>query len=172
MNACKSMVFWTTILSLSLVMSLSIADSPKQADLKKPLQAEPASSFADLSGIYECEGRDIGPGNKGYSGVVTVHKQGQVYVIAWLVNGSSYGGIGISKVDGQRATLSASWVMSAGDGKLIKGVTVFDVRRANDSKGFVADGRWATIPGDGRQHAERLTWIKDLPVTPEEDGEK
>ena len=115
-------------------------------------QVEP--EVADLTGYYECKGQEAG--GKGYSGVVTMVKKADVYLISWTVGGgSNFSGIAIR----QGNTLAASWSINTERG-VVKGVNLYRIESTVGGPRLV--GRWASVPGPGVQQPETLTFLKKM----------
>lgn len=122
----------------------------------------PGPDVAELSGFYHYRGTE--PSGTKYSGIATITKRGEVYVISWSTQGgSSYTGIAIRQGD----KLTAGWGMPKGE-IIVRGVTSYRIESTKD--GPVLNGRWATIPGNGKQQSETLTFLKAL--DPEEKEEE
>ncbi len=102
----------------------------------------------DLSGYYICKGAETG--GKNYSGVTVITKKNDVYLIQWVVGGSTFFGIGIR----QGNTLAASWAMP-GDKGVVRGVNLYKIE-----PGPRLSGRWASFPGPGYMQNETLSFLK------------
>lgn len=112
------------------------------------------TEVGDISGYYTCKGMEVG--GKSYSGVATIARKGDVYVVQWVIgSGSTFTGIGIR----QGNTFSASWALP-GERGIIRGVNVYRVETA--SGGPRLSGRWASLPGPGALQSETLTFLKQM----------
>lgn len=129
--------------------ALQATDGPRGEVAPKLAADGPA---ADIAGIYEVHG--VEAPEKTYRGIAEIVRQGEVYVVSWLIDGQSVIGVGIR--DGNR--LAVSWATPR-DGGIIRGVNVYTIT------GKRLDGRWTTFPGNGRLKTERLTFLK----SPSED---
>lgn len=118
--------------------------APTKTD-KTALEAE----IGDLSGYYICKGKEVG--GKTYSGVASIVKKNDIYIIQWMVTGgSTFTGVAIR----QGNTFSASWMLPSERGT-IRGINVYKVE-----SGPRLVGRWATLPGPGFLQTETLTFLK------------
>ena len=101
---------------------------------------------AKLDGWYKLDGKQ---GKKSYAGMAMLRKIDDVYFVQFMLEGGSQTkGIGIRTGD----KLAVGW--TTGDGT---GVTVYQI----DSNG-VLTGHWASLPTDGQQHQETLTYTSKL----------
>lgn len=111
---------------------------------------------ADIQGYYELNGKDSA-GNL-YSGVVTVEKVKDIYVVHWSV-GSPVKGysttIGVGQRDGER--LSVGWKVDDGKGF---GCTVYII--AGTKEVPTLTGHYAAIPGKGELLPETLIFLRKL----------
>jgi hypothetical protein len=107
--------------------------------------------IGDLSGYYMCKGTEVG--GKTYSGVVTVMKKNDLYLVQWSVGiGSNFTGVGIR----QGNSLSCSWALPSEKG-LIRGINVYRIEQ-----GPRLIGRWASLPGPSVLQNETLTFLRPL----------
>ena len=112
------------------------------------------TEVGDISGYYTCKGKEVG--GKTYAGVTSITRQGDVYVVHWMVgNGSTFTGIGIR----QGNTLAASWAIP-GERGLVKGVNMYRIETG--SGGPRLTGRWTSMPGPGVLQSETLTFLKHM----------
>jgi len=103
----------------------------------------------NIDGYYVCRG--VESGDKSYSGMVTITRKNDVYVIQWVMNGgATFTGIGIRKGN----IFSASWA-TGGEKGIIRGINQY---RIEPGPRFV--GRWATLPGNGVLQTETLNFLK------------
>ncbi|MBI1833057.1 MAG: hypothetical protein HYR84_16580 [Planctomycetes bacterium] len=115
-------------------------------------QVEP--EMADLTGYYTCKGEEAG--GKKYSGVVTLIKKNDVYLISWVVGaGSNFNGIAIR----QGNHLAASWSIQTERG-VVRGANLYRIE--STSSGPRLTGRWASVPGPGIQQNETLSFLKKI----------
>jgi hypothetical protein len=105
---------------------------------------------ADLSGYWECKGID--GDSKEYSGVVSIRKLSNVYVVSWLIGLTNFVGVGVKDGD----TFNVGWALQGKGGDVQRGVNAYKLA---DGK---LVGKWATLPGNGQVYAETLTFIKKL----------
>lgn len=109
---------------------------------------------ADLTGYYTCKGQEAG--GKNYSGIVTLVKKNDVYLISWVVGGgSNFSGIAIR----QGNNLAASWSITTERG-LVRGVNLYRVESTSSGPRLV--GRWSSVPGPGVQQHETLSFLKKM----------
>ncbi|MBI5794602.1 hypothetical protein HZA87_06020 [Candidatus Uhrbacteria bacterium] len=133
--------------------------SPKK-DEKGPKIQQVQPEIADLTGYYTCKGQEAG--GKNYSGICTLVKKGDVYLISWVVGGgSSFSGIAIR----QGSQFAASWSIATEKG-LVRGVNLYRIEAGKDGPRLV--GRWASVPGPGVQQPETLTFLKKLDTDDDE----
>ncbi len=118
--------------------------SPAQPSLKEPA--------ADIAGYYVCEGDD---GGKRYRGMAQIERKGDIYLVSWMM-GNPMAGIGVRVGD----NLSVAWAV-AGEKGIVRGVNVYRIGAKT------LEGRWATLPGNGRVSSETLTFMKELPASDE-----
>src|SRR5262245_55338044 len=115
---------------------------------RKPVDAD----VGDLSGYYTCKG--VETGGKAYSGICTLSKKNEIYVVQWMVGGgAAFSGIGIR----QGNTLAVSWTMPGEKGGIIRGVNLYRIET-----GPRLAGRWASVPGPGLLQSETLTFLKQM----------
>ncbi len=146
---------FSTCFVASFLVVASMGVSPelgKKENLPMPRQVEP--EMADLTGYYTCKGEEVG--GKKYSGIVTLVKKNDVYLISWVVGGgSNFSGIAIR----QGNNLAASWAIVTEKG-VVRGVNLYRIEAGANGPRLV--GRWASVPGPGIQQQEVLTFLKGL----------
>ena len=134
-----------------LVLALCAPDRRDQGPVTKANKISLEQEVGDISGYYTCKGAE-GSG-KSYSGLAVISKKNDVYVIQWIVGGTStFTGIGVRQAN----TFSASWAMATDKG-LVRGVNVYRIE-----PGPRLVGRWATLPGTGVLQSETLTFLKSV----------
>lgn len=140
-----------------VLVSPPFAADPTPAPVARVLPADP-----DLSGYYACTGSQ---GGKSYAGVVLIQKRHGLYLVQWTVAGASYLGVGhvVPGVGGGPEQLCVGW--ASDDGKFRGG----NLYRIGRGKTPTLSGTWASIPGDGQQHAERLEFLRPAPAAPAEE---
>lgn len=137
----------------------SAEPSPKKEE-KGPKIPPFQPEVTDLTGYYTCKGQQAG--DKNYSGICTLVKKGDVYLISWVVGGgSSFSGIAIR----QGNQLAASWSITTERG-VVKGVNLYRIEAGKDGPRLV--GRWATVPGPGIQQMETLSFLKKIETDDDE----
>src|ERR1043166_1668543 len=141
---------------LSALEMVSVASNPfqekKEAPPPKTKQVE--VDLSDLSGYYTCKGEEAG--GKKYTGVVSLMKKNEIYIVSWVVGGgSTFSGIGIR----QGNNLTASWSINTERG-IVKGVNLYRIEMAKEGPRLV--GRWSSLPGPGVQQSETLTFLKKM----------
>lgn len=115
----------------------------------------------DVEGYYHVRGKEAG--GKSYTGLCTIKKKGDVFLVQVMVDGAaSYTGIGIRK----GMVFAVGWSLPAAGGNLIRGLTLYDMLPREGK----LSGSWATFPGPGLLQAETLTWLRALDEAPP-DGE-
>lgn len=130
--------------------------SPDLGKKEAPPKIRPVEPDTDLTGYYTCTGEEAG--GKKYSGVVSLVKKNEVYLISWVVGGgSTFSGIAIR----QGNNLAASWSVNTEKG-LVRGVNLYRIEAAKDGPRLV--GRWASVPGTGVQQTETLSFLKKMEV--------
>lgn len=133
---------------------LTFATLFNPSDKSAPTRVEKAgleAEIGDLSGFYVCKGKEVG--GKTYSGVASIIKKNDIYIIQWMVTGgSTFTGVAIR----QGNTFSASWYLPSERGS-IRGVNVYKIE-----PGPRLVGRWATLPGPGILQSETLTFLKAM----------
>lgn len=134
------------------VLDLHMPIQPKPKD-----KAVPAPDDADLPGYYICKGKQDG---KPYSGVASIRKIGDVYLVHWYV-GDGFYGIGIRQGD----RFSVSWAASK-EGKITRGINVYRIEA-----GPKLIGKWAILPGNGQMSDESLLWLRAFDKELGPDGE-
>lgn len=138
--------------TLLVLTALSINSPRPEVVSKKVPYLE--TEVGDISGFYTCKGMEVG--GKAYSGVASITRQGDVYVVQWMVgNGSTFAGIGIR----QGNTLAASWAIP-GERGVVKGVNMYRIETG--SGGPRLTGRWTSMPGPGALQSETLTFLKHM----------
>lgn len=143
------------MLGVMMLAALSYADEARK-DEAKPGKLQLQDQAGDITGFYECRG--IEANGKPYSGMATIVRKGDVYLVSWMVGGgSSFAGVGVRQGD----TFAVSWAVASQAG-IVKGVNVYRI------DGKKLSGRWATIPGPGALQSETLEWLKALPAEQEE----
>ncbi|MCI0637507.1 MAG: hypothetical protein L0Y72_01295 [Gemmataceae bacterium] len=125
--------------------------SPPPTDKAVPTALALEPEVADLSGYYLCNGQE-GLGRK-YNGLCVITKRNDVYLMQWVVGGTSFSGIGMR----QGNVFSASWATTNEKG-LTRGVHQYRIETA----GPRLVGRWATLPGNGVMQHETLTFLRQL----------
>jgi hypothetical protein len=139
-----------SIILCPLLFGLILCQLPHGHDTKPDLlrDAKHMGQAADFSGHYAISGLDGPAGDqRPYKGMAMIEKHGTIYTVGTRVGPDSASGIAIVK-DG---LFCVAWRQ----GEPIKGIgcTVFK-RQGNDLV-----GSWASLPGDGQQHQERLRWL-------------
>ncbi len=120
---------------------------------------QPVKDF-NIEGYYVSKGYD-GSG-KYYSGIASIRKAEDVYVVVWMVGSDSVQGIGMRHGE----YLSIGWA-TQGKAGAIRGVTVYKI----NSKDKILSGNWATLPGNGAKLEENLHFLKEMEASPKlEDG--
>ncbi|MBM3995033.1 MAG: hypothetical protein FJ303_12895 [Planctomycetes bacterium] len=110
--------------------------------------------LVDLTGYYTCKGEEAG--GKKYTGIVTLIKKNDVYLISWVVGtGSNFNGIAIR----QGNQLAASWSITTERG-LVRGVNLYRIESTSSGPRLI--GRWSSVPGPGVQQNEMLAFLKKL----------
>lgn len=129
---------------------LAAAPMPKSPPAKEPVVL--VKEVGDLDGYYTCKGQETG--GKAYSGICTLNKKNEVYIVHWMVGGgAAFSGIGIR----QGNNLAVSWTMPGEKGGLIRGVNLYRIE-----SGPRLVGRWASVPGPGLLQSETLTFLKPM----------
>jgi hypothetical protein len=141
--------FLACLATLTLLTALAAVDvtPPGREKLKMPTPA------VDLSGYYACDGKTSE--GKGYRGIVSVHKLGDIYAVQWNIGlgQPAYVGVGMVRDD----QLAVGWASLSEGGKLMRGLTWYRI----DGKKF--SGRWTSLPGDGTTaNEEALTYLRPL----------
>lgn len=114
------------------------------------------SEANDLTGYYTCKGQEAG--GKNYSGIVTLVKKNDVYLATWVMaGGSNFSGIAMRNGN----NLAASWTITTERG-LVRGVNLYRIE--NGVNGPHLAGRWASVPGNGLQQQETLSFLKKMEV--------
>jgi|GEM_PF-3186479 hypothetical protein len=104
-----------------------------------------------LDGVYKCNGTDSS--GKQYSGIATIKRIKEVYIVHWIVGGtSSFSGFGIRHGD----TFAVSWTTDGPKGSL-RGINSYRIEA--DRKLI---GKWATMPGTGILQKETLVFSHSL----------
>lgn len=147
-------MYASVFLVLSTVELFGNVANPELAKGKSPNVRQVEPDQQDLSGYYTCKGQEAG--GKNYTGIVTLTKKNDIYLITWVVGGgSNFSGIAIR----QGTTLSASWALPTERG-IVRGINVYRIEGGKDGARLV--GRWASVPGPGVQQTETLTFLKRL----------
>ncbi len=145
--------------SLFVVLSAIGATANPLLAKEPPLRPVEPEVAADISGYYTCKGEEVG--GKKYSGIVTLMKKNDVYLISWVVGGgSNFSGIAIR----QGNNLAASWSITTERG-VVRGVNLYRVE--NGANGPRLIGRWASVPGPGVQQQETLSFLKKMDIEDE-----
>jgi len=124
------------------------------------LQADLAlqDQIGDLSGFYVCKGKEAN--GKAYSGLATIARKGEVYVVSWLLHGGGHvQGLGVRQGD----VLAIAWSAPGPGGTLAQGCNVYRIgpcEGKGESCGPKLVGRWAAVPGNGQLQSETLTFLK------------
>jgi hypothetical protein len=141
--------------SLFVVLSTIGATANPQLAKEAPPSVRPAEpEAADLTGYYTCKGQEAG--GKNYSGIVTLVKKNDVYLISWVVGGgSNFSGIAIR----QGNNLAASWSITTERG-VVRGVNLYRIESSASGPRLV--GRWSSVPGPGVQQQETLSFLKKM----------
>ena len=105
--------------------------------------AQQPDTASDLSGIYECDGRN-GDGSR-YEGYVVIARHGDTYRVQWIFE-SRRGATGIGIRDGN--TLAVSY---------FGGLAMYRI------DGAQLVGRWTVPDAQGVLSSETLNRVKDLP---------
>ncbi len=130
-----------------IASAMTVANTPKQPPEKIGPPVDVATE--PMEGYYSADGHEqTATGQKAYSGVCTIRKARDIFVVTWSINGSSFTGIGLMRGD----TFSVGWGMP--DGK-VSGLNVYKL----NSDGTL-DGHWATFPGSGKAHPESLKLLR------------
>jgi hypothetical protein len=153
-------MFSSMLLVLSTLELISATANPELAQGGPPPKVRPSESdTGDLSGYYTCRGEEAG--GKKYTGIVTLIKKNDVYLISWVVGGgSNFNGIAIR----QGNNLAGSWSITTERGT-IRGVNLYRIETTPTGPRLV--GRWSSVPGPGVQQQETLSFLKKLDL--EED---
>lgn len=124
------------------------------ADRSEPVPAPKLAAVDDdITGYYAVSGKT--PAGKPYDGILLLERAGDTYLVQWSVGGSTTLGVGTRQGD----LFCVGWRL----GEQI-GVNVYRIA------GRTFSGTYQTIPGNGRRHPERLTWLRGLPQV-EKDAE-
>jgi hypothetical protein len=121
------------------------APAPAASADAPPPNKEPVACCHDLDGVYLVEGTEKGP----YAGATVITRVGDVYRVQTVVGGKPTIGIGVRQGD----LFAVGWTMGQ-----VQGVTTYKINGRNLA------GRWASVPGSGRMHDERLTFLRALPA--------
>ena len=139
----------SSLLILFAFGCLGVVDAAPVPERLPPPRAV-AQATQDVEGIWMVQGTEKG---KEYGGAATIVRIGEVYLVQWIVRGTSSMGIGVRKED----QLAVSWRMGE-----VMGVTLYRVGKDRLS------GSWATYPGDAVAKPEVLTFLKALPSKSED----
>ena len=144
-----------SILFVLSTLEIFGAANPFLEKKEAPPKARPVEQdTSDLTGYYTCKGEEAG--GKKYTGVVSLVKKNDVYLISWVVGGgSTFSGIGIR----QGNNLAASWSINTERG-IVKGVNLYRIEMAKEGPRLV--GRWSSLPGPGVQQSEILSFLKKM----------
>jgi hypothetical protein len=138
-----------TLMFVSLAGLAVTPNRPETVAKAEKRDLEP--EVGDLSGYYTCKGLEVG--GKAYSGIATITKKNDIYVVQWVVGSTStFIGVGVR----QGTTFSAGWSLPTDKG-VIRGVNLYKIE-----PGPRLVGRWATLPGHGDLANETLTFLKSL----------
>ena len=137
---------WKSIVSIMAFFMAGLEPTQKDSPIKK-IPAE--EILFDIDGYYTCKGNEAS--GKTYTGVATIAKVNEIYVVSWNMGLSSFSGVGIR----QGENLAVSWSITAEGGKQIKGVNFYKIKQ-----GPRLIGVWATLPGNGLMRRESLTFLK------------
>ncbi len=148
-------MFTSLFVVLSTVELFGVTANPLLAkDAPPPAVRQVETEVADISGYYTCKGQEAG--GKNYSGIVTLMKKNDVYLITWVVGGgSNFSGIAIR----QGNQLAASWSITTERG-IVRGVNLYRIESSSNGPRLV--GRWASVPGPGIQQQETLSFLKKM----------
>src|SRR5438445_38442 len=91
----ESFMYGSVFFVLSALELFGTTANPEIGKDKKGPNLRPVEpDTADISGYYTCKGQEAG--GKNYSGIVTLTKKNDVYLISWVVGGgSTFNGIAI-----------------------------------------------------------------------------
>jgi hypothetical protein len=137
------------LIILALLPTITLCQ-PTTGPASRPATA-PSTTPVDISGVYDCEGDNVGVG--GYHGTLTITKVHDAYKLKWKVEPTYFHFAedrdeheGIGMWDGN--VLSAAYV---------QGRYLILVRYESNGNRFV--GKWTTLGGnaDYTLHAETLT---------------
>ena len=156
---------WPLVVSIMSLAGIFLAftltaagDGDKKPEAKPPALAPAADKAGDLSGYYLCSGSEAG--GKRYSGIVSIARVQQLYIVTWLVgSGTPFQGVGVRQGD----TLAVSW-STPRPGGLVQGCNVYRI----DDGGKKMAGRWAAVPGAGTLQNETLTFLRELGTDPDD----
>lgn len=146
-----------SVASIAGILSLTFASPETPQSKPKKVEAEEVT-VPDLSGIYECKGKEASSG-KNYRGICTIERKSAVYAVTWMVSGNAYAGIGLTSYREGVQVLSVSWALPTEKG-VLRGINTYYVNKGE--KGPSLFGSWATMPGNGQRNSESLTFLKEL----------
>lgn len=121
---------------------------------------EQSAKDFNIEGYYVSKGHDVS--GKYYSGMASIRKVEEVYIVTWIVGSDSVQGVGMRHGD----YLSIGWA-TPGKSGVIRGVTVYKI----NSKDKILNGSWATHPGNGAMLDEQLNFLKAMEVLPKPDDD-
>ena len=105
-------------------------------------------AVVEIEGHYACLGK---VGEAEYAGYVVIAKRGEVYVVSWALPGSAT--IGIAIREGNKLAVGCRGL----DGVI--GTVLYAIERDEAGNPGLA-GKWAGLPGDGKQYSEQLRFLK------------
>ena len=146
-------MFRCSLLMCALALCSSTLGMPDRKVQEKPLKLA-IEPVIEIGGYYSCQGVD--GGGKTYKGLAAISRQKEVYLVQWMVDvGTAFTGIGIR----QGNTLSVSWALPPNkEGVTVCGINVYKIHPGR------LVGKWATLPGNGVQHDETLTFLKGFEI--------
>lgn len=106
----------------------------------------------DITGFYYVSGK---MGQESYSGMASIRKAKDTYIVRWMAGPSDTLGVGVRIGD----ELVVGWTpLEVRDGKpAAVGVTRYRIQPGK------LVGRWAVVPGSGDVGDESLEWLKGTP---------
>lgn len=133
-----------------LVPAHAFGVDPVGADHPQKLKAEEP---AGIEGYWTVNGKESASG-KPYSGIATIERKGEAYLVHWAMQGgSSFVGVGLRTGD----SFSVAWALPRGD-TVLRGLNVYKI------DGKTMSGRWLTLPGNGQIQTETMSFLKSLEV--------
>ncbi len=133
-----------------IVVGFTVSDLCAAAPIEPMGHGKDAAAVVadDITGVWLIEGAT----SKGkYSGAATIERKGDVYLVRYTTGSV---GVGVRVGD----TFAVSWSDPNGHG-----VTMYRV----GAKSLA--GRWASLPGNGAMHHERLSFLRALPADEDEN---